>query len=249
MEYSLPIDSNELENVEKNEITVDMSKLNFQCNEEKQIRSCFLFLRNTNLKANMNFNNCLYNMKESYLLFYMNGDMDVNMKPLTETWIDILIHYLYGEKEEYDNSILNKEEIKLFIDKNKSFIDEIYRFIISLPLVSMSFYFTHSNKSNCINMDDFEKTDYEGINLLNFSNLLDNELFILLINPINDVKPLFYTKYFDINNNIVMNTIINKLPYLSLLNVFLNDETVLKKFIENINSLFKVNNERSMSDE
>ena len=117
------------------EVTVDMSSLNFDVPAEQQKKASFIYLRNVGVKLELDFSKCSYEDKRDFLLLYLQEDIDVDADILSTTWIDILLAKDGGG--EALPSILTLAEIQTFMQENKDFISEIYRLINSLPIFSM----------------------------------------------------------------------------------------------------------------
>lgn len=206
-QYSLPFDINTADHEE--EMSIDMSSLNFDVPEDKQKRSAFVFLRNTGVKGVLDFSNCSYKDKEEYLRLFMEEDIDVNSDILCTTWIEILSAKDGGGV--ILPSILSGDEIQKFIDNNKDLLDKMYQLINSLPIYSM--YCSPAN-GDVYNVDDFPKTDDHQVKITNFSKLSKYDPFALLIDGTTRGK--FYTKIF-IKNEPHIAQMMDRLPFLNLL--------------------------------
>lgn len=235
---SLPIKLSELDSIDRESSFVDMSKLNFPCDQSKQIRSSFIFIRNTNIDLNLVFDNCAYEMKSSYLMFYLKGNINVDIPIMITTWIEILLFYDNGN----DNNIvlpciLDKDEILLFIRENNDFVKELNRFISSIPICTIEFYLTYSKIETDISMSEFQTSDWDELNMDNFMHMLDYDDFILLISPKDGLMPVKYNNYFSQSNNMYIGQLISKLPFLNIINIMASPGSVIEKdFIDGIES-------------
>lgn len=217
--YSLPINLSEIESITPENSIVDMSSLSFPCSADKQKRSAFLFIRNTNLKTTYMFTPCSYAGKCEYMMMYYTGNIAVHIPELDLEWIYILFRRAYGSQP---CSIFTNEEADRFIEEHKDFIDQVLQLIISLPLCSIQYFLTDTeNVKTDISLDSFPKSDWDKLNMNNFIHLLDLEPITRLINPIDGLKPTYYTKYFFTDCNPYMQKMLTGLPFLGLLNAMM----------------------------
>lgn len=229
-QYTLPFDISILEEMEGT-VSIDMSNPNFNVPGVKQKRSAYVFLRNLGVPVELDFTKCSYEDKEEYLLLFMQENIDVDCELLTNTWIEILSARDGGGV--VLPSILSVDEIDQFLERNKEFLDEMYQLINSLPIYSM---YCSIQNTQAFNVDDFEKTDYDGIKITNFSKLSKYSAFMLLIDGNTPSK--FYTKLFikDEPNIIAM---MERLPYLNLLTAFFSPPEIQTQIADGINDLLK----------
>lgn len=201
-----------------NDFIVDMSKPNFPTKPELQINSSIIFIRNTTLRAKLDFSKCSYKDKAEYLLTYMTKHYRLSVKELTTTWVKI-IGMKYGEID--CESILTNDEIAMFVADHSELVNEMRTISASIPLCAIR----HYCGKNQINIDesDVETSDYCGVNGWNFFNMLDVDNFINLVQIMDDVTPKYYTHYF-VMDNMLMNKIYQRFPYLALLDIFMNPE-------------------------
>lgn len=232
--YGLPVNSQLL----KNDVVFDMSKLNFPVDNNKQIRSALLYLRNTGFKpSKFDFTSCSYSSKSEFLILLMrNNRLNVDIKPLVTTWIKILS---VGVIDIQLESILSEYELLMFIDTNKNLVDELRKLLVSIPLCAMCIY--NSSGTNNINMNDFKINNFNDFNPYTIINLLEYDECTTIVRLINDIIPEYYKFYFDPNNECMhgfINLIINKFPYLSLLNIIMSDDnSIVEKFINGMSEL------------
>ena len=245
--YQLPINENELKDINK-EIFVNMSNINFDDNDISKQQKAFIYIRNMNLH-NLIFTDCNFEEKEKYLLLYLEYNINIDIDILNKTWLKILSYNLIDIECE---SILNNDEICKFIKNNTEFINEIKQFIISIPICSMNYFFVlKSIKDENIDNQkynlEYECTDYDRLNMYNFKNLFRyNEFIYILMNITEPNQPLFYNKYFFYNkhfiNNPFLSDLINKFPYLSLMELMFNGQNFQNIFIENLNNFLNGGN-------
>lgn len=217
------------------DITIDMSDLRFDCPEDKKKFYAFIFIRNTGIKANLNFDKCSFEDKEEYLKMFLTSNIELKCPILASTWIEIL---LFDNSELYLPSIFNKDDINKFIERNKNLIDNIHQFINSLPIYSIYLFSKTCNMD--VGIDEIETTDNDDIKLINFYQLSEFKQFILLLNPSYEHRPLFYTKIFDNKNNLYdFMRIMNNLPYMNLLNGMFANSECQTNLINGINNVFE----------
>lgn len=225
--YTLPFDVWSIPEGER--VLVDMSILNFDVPADQQRKSCFIFLRNSNVKADLDFSKCSYKEKEEFLLLYLQEDIDVDAEILSSTWIEILSARDGGGV--VLPSILTSAEIQTFLDRNAEYITEIYRLINSLPIYSM---YCSTQNGKLYNTDDFPKSDYHGIKITNFSKLSKYDAFSLLIDG--ETPGIFYEKLF-IKDDPRISRMMDQLPYLNLINALMFPPEAQEQIIAGINSM------------
>lgn len=244
--YSLPLDIPSMKSMNKETDCVDMSDLKFKGDKTKQKRSAFLFMRNTNLDANLDFSKCSYEDKEEFLLMFMHGDIEVSCKILASTWMEILTHDCSDEV--ILPCILTEEEIHRFIENNSDSISEVMKLSYSLPVYSIYLYWFMSREREelkgleTFNVSEFPRCDYDGINPGNFCQLTYFDDFMMIINPPEGFVPMYYTKYFNYDN-MVMSVIIDTLPYLNLINIIMGGNEAHAEFAQGISDMLTVGGE------
>lgn len=222
---TLPFNISELESLRELEsIEVDMSKPNFPENLDP-IKTSFIYMRNIgfhNLKQD--FSGLTKEDKFKYLEQYISTNIDISdyCLPLIYTWGSIIADF-YNE----EMSILTEQETKEFVESHKDLIDQIRNFIISLPVYAM-YRFKHEE---LYTLDDIEHSDYDGFgpNLYTILKYLDISLVIFQIN-IENTSPVFYDKYFTVENNQLME-VIETTPMMAALNALATSEDNICKQI------------------
>lgn len=225
MIYTLPIDITILG--EKD--IIDMSAPTFNQNP---LRSSFIFIRNTDLKANFDFSKCTYEQKCEYLNLFMFDSFNVDIPILTNTWLEILL------SKKCDQIVLpclfNEEEIKRFVTENKDRITEVYQLIISLPLFALMNFTKMKNSNNVnfqFNLELYEEAEC-NINLYNFASMTYNPDFIQMIEPIEGLKPKFYPEYLMSHNFSIKKVINDNLPYMKMLSLVMSSEKSRQLFVD-----------------
>lgn len=226
--YVLPFDINQVDTTAE-KILIDMSRLEFDVPSDKQKRAAFIFLRNADIKAELDFTDCSYQDKKEFLLMYLQEDIEVDADILTSTWIEILSARDGGRVTL--PSILDTDEVKLFVQENTEFIAEIYQLINSLPIYAM--YCSPQNGS-LFTTNDFKKTKYDRIKLSNFYKLAYSDLFILFIDG--STESLFYEKLF-VKGEYYICKMMEQLPYTGMLSMFTLAPEIQDDAIEKLNDL------------
>lgn len=242
--YSLPLDIQSMKAINNEQDSIDMADLHFKGDTIKQKRSAFLFIRNTNLSATLDFSNCSYEDKEEYLMMFMGGDIEVKCGILASTWMEILMHNHSDDVPIILPCILSRDEIGQFIRSNKDFIGEIMNFIYSLPVYAIQVYWYMSkDNTGAFDTSEFPKSDYDGICAGNFCQLIQFDDFMMIITPPGDFVPTYYSKYFNLRDNLTMATILEDLPYLNLINIMVGPKEGHAKFAEGITEMLTVGGE------
>lgn len=211
------------------ELSIDMSNLQFNVDENKKKLYAFIFIRNSGIKATLDFEKCSYNDKEEYLLLFIKSNIEVDSSILASTWIEIL-SFDENNTESHSESILTFDEIKIFINNNSKLVDEIHQFINSLPLYAIYEYYKNINHP--IPMDEFDEVDELNFSLINFNQLsiIDKFNFLLNDNPSDNQKPVFFNNVFKNNDNPhILLRIINNIHYFKILNLMLSDINDIRK--------------------
>lgn len=234
MNYSLPIENNSIKNVSINDI-VDMSDLKFPEVVTDPERIALLFIRNTGIKANFTFARCTYEEKAKYLMLFMTGNrINVTMPKLSSTWARILLH---GKIESSLMSILSVNDIIRFRDDHKDLIDELYQFMVSIPLCSIDVYASVKGNSEIDIPSEFKISTYDGFNQFGLVQLFDYREMIMLSLSMPEIKPVFYQNYFQSklckNYPGFVGDLVNKFPYFQLLNIVTNDNEELRNTFAN----------------
>lgn len=222
---SMPFAIDELETLREQEVLeVDMSKPNFPENLDP-IKTSFIYMRNIgfhNLKQD--FSGLAKEDKFKYLEQYISTNIDISdyCLPLIYTWGSIIADF-YNE----ELSILTEQETKEFVESHKELIDQIRKFVVSLPVYAM-YRFKHEG---CYTLDDIEHSDYNGFgpNLYTVLSYLDLSLVIFQTSEEN-LSPVFYDKYFTVENNQLMEVIENT-PMMAALNALATSEDNICKQI------------------
>lgn len=118
-----------------------------------------------------------YEDKESIILEYFNSGTFYNIYTLTSTMISIL---LYKKNISYSGiSIFNENETKVFIDKNKNFVNKLIEIFDSLFLIMLLYSYNPCNNMDTIKnkypSDKIDKKEYSP----NICNLLLNKEFYI----------------------------------------------------------------------
>ena len=148
---TIPNDQNVLSTTD--ELVIDMSDLRFNCDTDKKKFYAFIYIRNTGLKAQLNFEKCSFEDKEEYLMMFMKSNIEIKCPILASTWIEIIS---FDDSEIYLPSILDSNEIRKFINNNREFVNNIHQFINSLPIYAI--YKFKKNRRSRISKKCFKKS-------------------------------------------------------------------------------------------
>lgn len=209
---NLPYKLEDMFAISENGAVVDMSCPNFPgVSDDKQLYTSLIFLRNTDFDVSLDFSSCTYLQKKKYLLLYMKDGIKCRYKKLSDAWIEIL---LYASQIEFKTqSFMNHKEITEFILDNKEYIDEILRFIASIPLYAMN-RFTLNGVA--YNTDEFSKSENTDISN-NIVHLFKYNAFMDVFEYASQVyEPVFYEKIFTMDNNEFFFKML-ELPFMKLL--------------------------------
>ena len=205
----IPYQVERIEEIRERGAVVDVSNPIFPgIEQDKQLRTTLVFLRNTGFDVELDFSGCSYEEKRDYLLLYVKDKIDVKYKEFSDTWVSIIMEAIGLENDR--PSILNDDEMARFIEENMGYISRVINFIYSLTLYAMDRY---SLNSQAYDMKSFKTTDYEDIGF-NICYVLEAPEIIMVYSI--DDEPLFYTKLFTIENNKLFDAV-QKLPFMSLL--------------------------------
>lgn len=208
----LPYRLEDMSTISEEGAIVDMSSPDFPgISEEKQIYTSLIFLRNTDFEVSLDFSNCTYREKARYLLTYMKDGIKCKHKEFSDAWIEIL---LYASEISFESqSFMSHEEIDRFISDNRDYINEILKFIASIPLYAMNRF---SLNGVAYNTDDFTKTDNTDISN-NIIHLFTYSAFMDIFECTSQkYEPVFYEKIFTMDNNELFFKMLD-LPFMKML--------------------------------
>lgn len=209
---NLPYKLEDMSAISENGAIVDMSCPNFPgVLDNKQIYTSLIFLRNTDFDVSLDFSSCSYLQKKKYLLLYIKDGIECRYEELSDAWIEIL---LYASQIEFKTqSFMNHKEIAEFILDNKEYIDEILRFIASIPLYAMNRF---ALNGAAYNTDEFNKSENTDISN-NIVHLFKYSAFMDVFEYASQVyEPVFYEKIFTMDNNEFFFKML-ELPFMKLL--------------------------------
>lgn len=188
----LPYDLEKMDEIKENGAIVDMNSYKFDAiPDDEQLRTVFIFLRNTGFNVKLDFSNCDYASKRQYLLEYLYTKMDCKYTEFSHECVNIMYAINLMDPPHKDAIFTDEERIK-FINEDKDVVDNLYDLVISTILFLVS-------KSKCfdIDMEHFEeKTTKIKINLV---NIMKDDM----IGPIvtfSDREPSFYKDIFNDDN-------------------------------------------------
>lgn len=210
----LPYDINQMTDISEHGAIIDMSNLNYpNINKEDNIRVTYIYLRNTGYSnIDLDFSNTEYSFKEQFLLYYLKGDIEYIFEECTNTWIKII--GFYNQQDFPIESILTNEEIENFIKNNKDYLEEINRFIISLPLYPISRL--DFNKDEKLDFNEIETVEDKLFNN-SICDIIRNQYFMFIYDTLENDTPVFYKSIFTEDNNELFDTILKFTPFSVLL--------------------------------
>lgn len=218
----------------KEDDIIDMSKLGFGVDDSKKKYFSFIYIRNSGIKVELNFDQCSYEDKEEFLMLFMTSGIEVKSSVLASTWLEII----FNSDQPQLKSILNIEEVKKFNMDHSDYIAKLRQFINSLPLYTISIF-----KDNDVSIDfnDFKMNDFTNISLCNFCQLTEFEDFLLLLEDTNtENKAEYFEKIFNNPENMYhLSLMINNLPYLQFLSVMLGTQEVQNDFLKTLSNVLK----------
>lgn len=225
---SMPFAIDELETLKEQEtLEVDMSKPNFPENLDP-IKTSFIYMRNIgfhNLKPD--FSGLSKEDRFKYLEEYISTNIDISdyCTPLIYTWATIFI----DQYKKDDLNILSRQETEEFVETHKDLINQVRQFIVSLPVYAM-YRFNHENMYT---LEDITHSDFDGFGPNLYTVLKYMDLAYLIISnqaTLGDKPPVFYDKYFTVENNQLMEVIENT-PMMAALNALATSEDNICKQI------------------
>lgn len=227
----LPFDFDDMSSIAEEGAIVDMSNLNYPLiDESENVKTSFIYLRNTDYQnIDLDFSKVSYDIKEQFLIFYLEGDIEYSIKELSNTWIKILLKYKNIDEDVC--SILTDDEIKMFISNNESLVSNLEIFAYSLPLFSISRLDTEDFE---FDFDTIKKTDYKFN--ANVCSIIQNNLWNLIYIETPNTEPMFYTNMFVDDNNLLFETIMKYTPF-SVLLYGMNNQEEWKEFASMIQQI------------
>lgn len=229
---TIPDDIDEL--IGSEDVSIDMSDLRFDIPDEKKKFYSFVFIRNSGIKPELNFERCSFRDKEEFLMLFLTTEIELKCPILASTWIEILNH---KDGIVVLPSILTQQEIELFVDNNREFVDKCRQFINSLPIYAL--YSFHQPTEEPMDFSEFKHVECDDIKLTNFYQLAETDNFILLLetNPEDSHKPVFYDNIFnDMEKSYDMMRIMENLPYTNFLIAMFSGPDVQVDILNRINS-------------
>lgn len=190
-----------MEEIQKNGAIVDMSEIRFPGNRDESTinRTAMIFLRNTGFdNIHLDFSNCEYEFKQSFLIDYVSLDIQVQLDELIQTWLSILCRYYNASEDvDVDGSIINLDEIDKFIENNINTVDLLMNFINSLPIYALNYNrLLHDDGGLSEFMQCSDTTDIGP----NIYYIISSNRFVHLDSIILDRPPIFFTNYFKASN-------------------------------------------------
>ena len=173
-----------LDTEDQSQYSVDVSKIDFG-EDEDNIESSFVYMRNLQITMPLDFSNISYEEKSKWLLKYLTlGSFFINISILSETWLTIL-----ANDDMNIQCFFSDNEILKFRDENKELIDDIITFLVSLDDI---IFLLLENKGN----ETLEYTVSENIETIKEKPSYFESITILLSKYPNyiDAIRLYYTE-------------------------------------------------------
>ena len=187
---SLPYDIAMMSTIAQEGAIVDMSRINFPgIAQEEQIRTAFIFMRNTGFNVTLDFSNCTKEQKDAILKEYITTDIEWYSEDICNLWLDMIEDYIQGKKTANDD--LAEESVNL---------------LASLPIY---IFYRHELNNVAFSIDDIErkKNSLLGANYLSLLKAEDVSHFILIACSLD--KPYFWEEIFKEDNNKLMEILVN----------------------------------------
>ena len=225
----VPYKPEEMAKIYEEGAVVDLSQINFPtCNTLKEnMHALFVYLRNTGYNVEFDFTEMNYESKVALLKEYLDTNIEYDIPILNTTWLSVLYACL-GERIKDMESILNDLELITMQSAEFSYIENIWKFIISLPLFLIKRLDLETFDSKA------EKTD-ETFNLVNFYNILKQpEIDDLIYKGAGDIPPRDYEKIFTVDNTRLFESL-NGCSFTTFIQGLVNsDEKDFQEFVRSI---------------
>ena len=187
---SLPYDIAKMSTIAQEGAIVDMSQINFPgIAQEEQIRTAFIFMRNTGFNVTLDFSNCTNEQKDAILKEYITTDIEWYSEDMCNLWLDMMEDYIRGKQT-----------------ANDDLVEESLNLLASLPIY---IFYRHELNNVVYNIDDIEKKEKSllGANYLSLLKADGVSEFILFACSV--AKPYFWEEIFKEDNNKLMEILAN----------------------------------------
>lgn len=191
----LPYDFELMEEIAENGATINMNDMHFPGKtDEEQIRTAWIFLRNTGFKnIEMDFSECTEEKKYEILKNYIQSDIKFSMDSITKEWHDILWGYIDGS----DGYVIAKA-------LEDGIIEELLTVFASLPVYAM---YRHELNGVSYSAEDFPHKNMTKISLNYLSLIQSGMMDGIIMWSCANIQPAFYDNVFTKENNELMQTI------------------------------------------
>lgn len=196
IQTGLPYAFDQMEEIAKNGAVVDMSDLAFPGIKglEASVRTAFIFLRNTGFPVMADYSKCSYDMKEAYLVGYLEDGIESQQDKLASTWLAACFKYL--EIDQPQESILEEEELLRFCSEHMELLKEVVRYTKSVPLFLMAI---SSLNGSAFTLDGVEHIS--GKPMTNAENVFFADELGLVAAHEDDMTPAYYDDAFTEKNH------------------------------------------------
>lgn len=194
----LPYSQEDIEKAYNEGADVDMSKVSFpNCKTlEENYSAALIYLRNTDYNVNLHFENMTYLQKSTLLKVYMNTKIKYDIPVLDSTLLAVMFACSDIKKKELD-CILNDLELITFVAEQFQFCYDMWELVASLPLYAISRL--EEGGKPVASMSEVPTTDKEP-NTVTLINMMKLPEFDDLYTLADQIKPVFYTKLFTVEN-------------------------------------------------
>lgn len=187
---SLPYDIAKMSMIAQEGAIVDMSQINFpNIEQNEQIRTAFIFMRNTNFNVILDFSNCTKEQKDAILKEYITTDIEWYSKDMCNLWLDMLDKYIQTKNDTNDN--LAKESLSL---------------LASLPIY---IFYRHELNNVVFNINDIKRKTNSLLGANYLSLLKTDGISKFILYSCNFFEPYFWEDFFKEDNNKLMKILAN----------------------------------------
>lgn len=223
----VPYNPDDMAEIYENGAIVDLSKVNFPtCKSlEENMHALFVYLRNTGYKVTFDYSEMTYEQKVALLKEYLDTKIDYEIPELTSTWLAVLYACL-EERIKGMESILNDLELVTMQAAEFKYVENIWKFLVSLPLFLIKRLDLETFDSTA------EKTD-EDFNLVNFYYILQRpEVDDLINRGAGEIPPRDYEKLFTVENTRLFESLSNCSFTTFLQGLVNSDENEFQEFVK-----------------
>ena len=226
----LPYDIKQMSMIAQEGAIVDMNNINFPgIDESNQVRTAFIFMRNTGFNVKLDWSNCTDERQYSILKEYITSDIKWHSDDMCDMWCEMLNDYITG-----------LDTYCAWQGKADGLIDETMSLLASLPIYIM---YRHELNGTVFNLDDIEKKESSKIGA-NYISLLKNsgvDDLIIFACGAPKIQPKFWTELFTDDNNDLMSALFeSKSGICQIMHAFTTEEpTKFREDMEQIDNAYE----------